>query len=137
MTSTSASPSGFRALSPEETEAVTGGRIARSVIILFSDGKISFPGGGFGDTSAVGNPLKSLDDLYTPEGQAGLAALAAWIQAGAPWPPVIDLSPGIQPSPTAPPIMSAPGTSAGTAAPPAPSGSWTWGGGWDANIHLQ
>ncbi len=130
--STTAIPSGFRALSPEETDAVSGGRF-----ISFYDGKIW--GGGFGDTSAVSNPFKSLDALFTPEGQAAMAALLAWLQAGAPMPQPIDFGPGIQPSPTAPPIMSAPGTATGTAAPaPAPSGTWTWGGGsGDAHTHLQ
>ena len=132
--STTAIPSGFRALSPEETEVVTGGFYPGYGWLTFNGSKYEFIGGGFGSTSATGNPLKFPADFNLEAFQAQMAALAAWLDAGMPF-PQIDLGPGIEPSPTAPPIMSGPEPATGGSAPAgsASGGSWDW----DANVHLQ
>jgi hypothetical protein len=126
--STNSNPSGFRTLSPEETDAVSGG----TIFVTLSGGRISTIGGGFGETSASGNPMKFPADFNLETFQAQMAALAAWLEAGAPF-PQFELDAPIQPSETAPPIMVSPAPSAGGESAPMPTGA----GGWDPNLHMH
>lgn len=104
MNTETLTPGGFRSLTPGELDAVSGGF---TFVSLSSSGTVSVFGGGYGDKSLSSDPFKSLVKLYTVEGQAQLAALVAWLEAGAPFPELnlegVELVPNDTPIPSAPP----------------------------------